>query len=85
MKVGRVTDGASVPLWLDKLGGRQYIQMEGKRRSRQFEAASDFASRKTLRSILDEQTEDFEASFLRQSGEGIDSRSHIHISRTVEI
>jgi hypothetical protein len=72
-------------VWLDKFSCRQDVQMKGKRWSRQLETASDFACRKTLWSILDEQSKNIEARFLRHSSEGIDGRRRIHISKTMEI
>jgi hypothetical protein len=59
--------------------------MKRKSWPRQFETASDLACRKTLGGVLDEQTKDIKACFLRQSSEGIDGRRHIHISKTMEI
>jgi hypothetical protein len=85
LKVGGVRDGSSISARLDKFRCCQNIQVKGKSWPGQLKAASDFACGKALGGILDEQTKNIQARFLRESSEGIDSRGRIHISRTMEV
>jgi len=69
----------------EKFSCSQDIQMKRKRGSGQLETASYFACRKAFGGILDEQTENTKARFLRESSEGIYGGGRFHISKSMEI
>ena len=69
----------------DEICGGKDIEMEGESGAGKMEALGDIAGGKALRGVADEETEDVQARFLSEGGEGVDGLRCFHSSRRMEM
>jgi len=69
----------------NEIGGGEDIEMEGESGAGKMEALGNIAGGKALRGVADEETEDVQARFLSEGGEGVDGLRCFHSSRRMEM
>src|ERR1700677_2480648 len=81
----RIDHGAAVAADGDQCGEAQPIEMKGKRVGGEAKLFGDLSRRQAFGPRLDQQTEDFQAVFMRKRGQGRHSNHRFHISTNIEL